>query len=201
MTRTLFEILSGRSARRSEIQRVSLTDPLRRFSDSDFAQTKLFETLAKAIAKQTNVMVESLLNDETIPDWKRVGDYATPHQIADLSILCSDCLVQFSIKELKLESVLVRLNAGLIADILNLVRLMYGDFVTGDVNGRLTFEESLESRDINDPQDIRYLTRLLDQLMNIPQAPKNTRDVKVQKLRKLFSEHRRAFAYTLHTII
>ncbi len=202
MTKSLLEILSKRSTHRIEIQRGSLIDPLRRFNASDFAQFKLFQTIAKAIAKQTNLMVESLLFDEEIPDWRRVGDHATRHQIADLSILCSDCLVQFTIKDLKLEPVFFQPNAGLILDIFDLVRLMYGDFATGDAIGRLTFEESLGSRDVNDPQDIRYLTRLLDQLLDIPRAPKNMqRDVKIQKLRRLFIEHRRAFAYTLHSVI
>ncbi len=202
MTKNILEVLSRRPSRRSEIQRVSLVDPLRRFNGSDFAQFKLFNTLAKAIATQTSIMVESLLGDEAILDWKKVGDYATTHQIADLSILCSDCLVQFTIKDLKLDGALPPLNAGLIVDILSLVRLMYGDFATGDTFGLLTFEESLESRDVNDPQDIRYLTRLLDQLMNIPQSPKNPqREAKIHKLRTLFSEHRRAFSYTLHSVL
>jgi hypothetical protein len=202
MMKSFLHIISRQSARRSGIQRVSLTDPLRRFDDSDFGQFTLFKTLAKAIAKQTNIMVESILSDEGIPDWKSAGDYAAPEQLADLSIFSSHCLVQFAAKDLKLESVLVRRDAGLIADMFSLVRIMYGDIATGDPMGGLTFEESLQSRDINDPNEILHLTRLLDQLMDIPQEPNNShRDAKILKLQKLFDGHGRAFAYTLHSVL
>jgi hypothetical protein len=184
------------------MQRATLTEPLRRFKSSDFEQVAQFKAIAKAIAKQTNIMVASILSDETIPDWKRAGDYATPQQLADLSIFCSDCLVQFVIKDLGPESALGRLDAGLIADIFDLVRVMYGDFATGDRSGRLTFEESLRARDIEDPHDVQYLTRLIDQLMDVsPASATSQNGRKVEKLRVLFDEHRRSFAYTLHTAL
>jgi hypothetical protein len=202
MIRSLLEIISRQSARRTGIQRVSLTDPLRRFNDSNFTHVKAFKIIAKAIAQQTNMVVESVLSDDAIPDWKGAGDYASPERIADLSIFCSDCLVQFAIRDLKLESALVRLDAGLIADMFSLIRLMYGDFATGNATDELTFGESLESRDFRDILGILHLTILLDQLMNVPPEPNDShRDAKIQKVQKLFQGHGRAFAYTLHSVL
>jgi len=185
------------------IQRATLVDPLHRFRNSHYAgKPKRLETIAKAIAKQTNLMVEALLTDAAIPDWKRAGDAATLQQIADLSIFCSDCLLQFTIKDLDRASGPAWLDADVIADILDLVSLMYGDFATGGPASGMTFDQSLQSRDPNDPDDIRYLTRLLDQLMAVEQTSATSqREAKMQKLQGLLAEHRRAFAYTLHSAL
>jgi hypothetical protein len=79
---------------------------------------------------------------------------------------------------------------------------MYGHFAADVGTGGLTFEESLVSRDLDDAQDLRYLTRLLDQFMDVAQVPGNPRrEIKAQKLQKLFAAHQRAFAYTLHTVL
>jgi hypothetical protein len=207
MIKGLVEIISRQSAHRNVIRQVTLIDPLRRFNeDQYFSLSKLHNRIATALAKQTNQMVEALLSDQAIPDWKRAGDCATPQQISDLSIFCSHCLVQFTIKDLQVQSVELALawlnDGGLRADISDLTRVMYGDFVAEDRAGGLTFEESLASRDLSDPQDMRYLTRLLDQLMGLVEMRESSqRDVKIRKLRKLLNDHSHSFAYTLHSVL
>jgi len=204
MMKGLVEIISRKSAHRNMLRQVTLTDPLRRFNDNQyFSSSKLYNRIAKALAKQTNILVEALLFDLAIPDWKKVGDRATVGDISDLSIFCSHCLFQFTVKELQFQSAVAWLDdGGLRADISDLIRLMYGDFTSGYRTGGLTFDESLASRDLDDPEDIRYLTRLLDQLLGLTEAPESPRREKeIQKLRKLFGAHTRAFAYILHTAL
>jgi hypothetical protein len=207
MGKGLLGIISRQTARRGRIQQVSLVDPLRRLNEDEyFGPSKLYKTIAKALARQTNLMVEAFLSDQTILDWKRIGDCATLQQISDLSIFCSHCLVQFTVKHLQNptgKSTVAWLDdGGLVADISDLARLMYGDFASGSRTGGLTFEESLASRDLGDPQDIRYLTRLLDQLLGLTETPDSSqRDAKIQRVRKLFHDHRRSFSYTLHSVL
>src|ERR1700737_4585673 len=101
MIKGLVEIISRKSAHRNMLRQVTLTDPLRRFNVNQyFSSSKLYNRIAKALAKQTNLLVEALLFDLAIPDWKKVGDRATVGDILDLSIFCSHCLFQFTVKEL-----------------------------------------------------------------------------------------------------
>ena len=207
MIRGLLESVSKKSAHRTLLQQITLADPLRRFNNNrNFSSSKRYNPIAKALAKQTSLIVEAILSDQAIPDWREAGDCATPQQISDLCILCSHCLVQFTAKNMQVESVELALawldDSGLRADIWELISLMYGHFAAGVGTGGLTFEESLVLRDLDDPQDLRYLTRLLDQFMDVAQVPENPRrEIKTQKLQKLFAAHQRAFAYTLHTVL
>jgi hypothetical protein len=207
MIKGLVEIISRKSAHRNMLRQVTLTGPLQRFNNNQyFSGSKLYDRIAKALAKHTNLIVDALLSDASIPDWRKAGDRVTVQQVSDLSIFCSHCLFQFSVKDLQNqldESASARLeDRGLRADISDLIRLMYGDFVTGAHTGGFTFDESLASRDLEDPEDIRYLTRLLDQLMGLTEVPEGTlREREIQELRRLFRAHGRAFAYTLHTVL
>jgi len=207
MIKGLVEIISRKSAHRNLLRQVTLTDPLRRFNDNQyFSSSKLYIRIAKALARQTNLMVETLVSDLVIASGEKVGDRALVQQISDLSIFCSHCLFQFTVNDLKLRSDELAVawldDGGLRADISDLIHLMYGDFAAGYNPGGLTFDESLASRDLDDPEDIRYLTRLLDQLIGLtglPQSPR--REIEIQKLRKLLCAHTRAFAYILHTVL
>jgi hypothetical protein len=150
---------------------------------------------------QTNVMVDSLLSDASVAHWKKAGDGATTQQISDLSVFCSQCLIQFTLMSLGSEPARVSLNPVLGADRLELVRLMYGDFSRGSATVGLTFDKSLGLGNLNDPQEIHRLTELVDQLICIQHVSDDwQREVKIQKLQELFGEHQRAFAYTLHSV-
>lgn len=202
MLNGFFKIISRQASPGGKIQRVTLTDPLQRFNDSEyFGKFKVFRTIANGIAKQTNAMVESLLSDDRIPDWQRSDETITSLRLSDLSILCSHYLVQFALTDVRDDSAVARLETGLRAEIFDLVRLMYGDFARESSIDALTFHESLETGDLEDSQELWYLTRLLDQLIGVGQAAdRGQRDAKVQKLRELF-EGQRAFAYTLHSVL
>lgn len=202
MMRNLLDIITGRSERRSRIQRVTRTEPLQRFSDAEsFGHFPFFKPIARALARQTNDMVESLLSDEAIPDWTSLGECATPQQLMDLSIFCSHCLVQSTIQGVKAPSALARLHAGLRSDLSHLVYRMYGNFATTSPLGAITFDESLQMRNLDDDFEIRDLTRLLDRLMGLENGNDPHREVKIQKLRAIFTVHQRAFAYRLHGIL
>jgi hypothetical protein len=202
MIRGLLDIITGRSEYRNRIQRVALVEPLQRFNDvEEFGYFPLFKSLARALAKQTSLMVESLLSDQAIADWASAGESATVQQLRDLGIFCSHCLVQFAIKGMHAKPGAARLPAGLTADLSDLVRLMYGDFATKSPLGAITFDESLQSRNLDDAVEIRDLTRLVDQLLGIECADNANRDVKIEKMRGLITAHRRAFAYKLHGIL
>lgn len=200
MLRGLLHIVTGRSERRNQIQRVTFTEPWRRFNDVENRYFPPFKSLAKALARQTKLMVESLLADAAIPDWASAGESAQAQQLIDLSIFCSHCLVQFTVNSVEPKSVDTSLPAGLRTALFDLVHRMYGDFATKSPLGAITFDESLQSRNLDDDLEIRDLTRLLDQLMDIDGSDSH-REVKIQKLRTLLTAHRRAFEYRLHSVL
>lgn len=200
MIRGFLDIIAQRSERRSRVQRLVLTEPLQRFKDVQyFGSYPTFQSVARSLAKQTHAIVESLLSDDAIPDWARVADSATPQQLTDLAILCSHCLMQFTIKNVN-RATTSGVDAGASADLSDLVHLMYGYFATKSPSGAITFEESLQCRNLEDDLDIRDLTRLLDQLMGIEGRDNSHREIKINKLRDLLTSHAQAFAYRVHGI-
>jgi hypothetical protein len=70
MIRGLLDLIVRRSERQDRIHQLILAEPLQRFTvarrQGNFAQ---FRAVAAALAKQTTLMVESLLSNEAIPDW------------------------------------------------------------------------------------------------------------------------------------
>jgi hypothetical protein len=203
MIRGLLDIITGRAERRTRVQLATLNEPLRRFSETESGgRFRCFKSIARALARQTADFAESLVSDDAIPDWASLLESATPQQLADLGIFCSHCLVQFTLQGVKGQSALARLDAaGLRGDLSELVRIMYGTFATTSPLGAVTFDESLQMRDLEDDIEIRDLTKLLDQLMGLETFDNSHRDVKVRKLKALFSVHRRALEYRLHVIL
>jgi hypothetical protein len=202
MLRGWLESIAGRSQHRNLIHQVTFVHPLQRFSDVEgFGYFPLFKSLAKSLAKQTSLIVVSLLSDEAIPQWTNAGESATAQQLSDLGIFCSHCLVQFALKELQARSAGSELPADLQADLCDLVRLMYGDFASRPQLGSITFDESLQSRNLDDDIEIRYLMRFVDQLLAIEDGGDSNRDVKMRKIRELIISHSRAFAYKIHGVL
>jgi hypothetical protein len=200
--RGFFDIIIGRSEPRNVIQRITLTVPLRRFNAvEDLGYFPLFKSIAKSLAKQTQLMVEELLCDSAIPDWAEAGNNVTPEQIMDLGTFCSQCLVQFTIKRLESASSNASFPPSLGADLTDLARVMYGDFAPTATPGAITFVESLQLRNLEDDVEIRDLTRFVDQLMGLDGHDNSCREAKIQKVRALFSAHTRVFAYRLHGLV
>jgi len=202
MINGFLHIFSRQSLLSSRIQQITLSEPLEHFARSGFyGKPKIFRTIATSLAKQTSFVIESLLADERIEDWSRAAESITGQRLRDLGILCSNYILHFALQEAGGGAARTRLDTGLRTELFDLARLMYGDFAKEHSIEALTFRESMESADLNDPQEMWYLTRLVDQLLGVdPLSDNSQRDLKMQKLQEHFSDQR-AFAYTLHSAL
>lgn len=194
-------MIARRSERRQLMERVFWSEPLHRFDAAEgLGYFTLLKPLAKSLATQTRQIAESLLCDEAIADWMVAARDVTPQQLFNVGTFCSHCIVQFGLTEAARQTG-KPIAAALRTYLGDLACVMYGDFAPKHEPGALTFDDSLQLRSMNDPLEIRDLTRWLDQLLAVENFENNHRELKILKVSGLLTAHVQAFAYRLHSLI